>query len=318
MYVTPFFSVVIPLYNKEKDVAATLQSVLSQMFSNFEIVVVDDGSTDRSKEVVDSFNDERIRYYYKDNGGEATARNYGVKLSRAEYIAFIDADDYWYANHLLMLNKLIVRSYNANWFGAAYEIRYNKTLTMPMRAPIQKNQKKGWMGSVGNYFENTLQDTLVNSSSVCFKKSFFIQLGGFNTSYTEGTDTDMWIRAALSSELYFINEITSRYEHMASNRLSFLPIKQKTELDTSAFLVEEKTNNSLNIFMDRIRYSFAIRYKIEKDRINFLRYKKQLLPSNLTKVQSFLLNQNRIVLLLLLFLKNAMEFMGIRIRTSYK
>ena len=89
----PLVSIIIPLYNKESSIRSTIDSVLNQKFSNFEIVVVDDGSTDNSSTIVKNINDNRIHYYYKDNEGVSDARNYGVQKAFGEWVMFLDADD---------------------------------------------------------------------------------------------------------------------------------------------------------------------------------------------------------------------------------
>ena len=94
------FSVVIPLYNKQDCIRNTVQSVLNQTFPDFEINIVDDGSTDRSLESARQFDDPRIRVFSKPNGGVSSARNYGIRQSRKKYIAFLDADDLWYPDYL--------------------------------------------------------------------------------------------------------------------------------------------------------------------------------------------------------------------------
>lgn len=87
------FTIIIPLYNKEAAIRQTLNSVLRQSYTNYEIVIVDDGSTDNSRNIVESIRDERILYYYKENGGVSSARNYGIERSRNNWIVFLDADD---------------------------------------------------------------------------------------------------------------------------------------------------------------------------------------------------------------------------------
>lgn len=86
-------SIIIPLYNKESSIRNTLDSVLSQSYEDYEIVIVDDGSTDNSVQVVESVSDKRIRLFRKENGGPASARNYGVKMARGNWLLFLDADD---------------------------------------------------------------------------------------------------------------------------------------------------------------------------------------------------------------------------------
>ncbi len=106
-------SVIISLYNKEQWIASTIQSVLDQTYQNFELIIVNDGSTDRSLEVASNFKDERIKIYSIDNGGVSHARNYGISKSKGNYIAFLDADDTWFKTHLEQLVE-VSKNYNAD------------------------------------------------------------------------------------------------------------------------------------------------------------------------------------------------------------
>ncbi|MBT8256619.1 MAG: glycosyltransferase family 2 protein, partial [Bacteroidia bacterium] len=94
------FSVVIPLYNKEAFISTTIRSVLDQSFQDFELLVIDDGSTDDSHKIVQEFNDSRIRLKSIKNSGVSVARNFGVEKSKYDWIAFLDADDYWTSGFL--------------------------------------------------------------------------------------------------------------------------------------------------------------------------------------------------------------------------
>ena len=86
-------SIVIPVYNSEKTIGKTISSILKQTYGNFEVIIIDDGSTDRSKEIIENFNDKRIIYNYQENQGVSIARNNGITLATGEYISFIDSDD---------------------------------------------------------------------------------------------------------------------------------------------------------------------------------------------------------------------------------
>lgn len=100
-------TIVIPLYNKGQSVKRSICSVLNQSFSNFEIVIVDDGSTDNSVEVVKSFKDDRIKIVRQANAGVSAARNHGIDIASGQFITFLDADDEYEPNHLETLRKLI-------------------------------------------------------------------------------------------------------------------------------------------------------------------------------------------------------------------
>lgn len=93
-------SVIIPTYNREKTIQRAIDSVLQQTYQDFELIIVDDGSCDQTKEIIEQINDSRISYVWQKNGGAAAARNTGIKFAKGEYIAFQDSDDFWYADKL--------------------------------------------------------------------------------------------------------------------------------------------------------------------------------------------------------------------------
>ena len=91
----PVFTVIIPTYNRENFLKRTIDSILSQTFKDFELIIVDDGSTDHTKALIDRYEDDRIVYFYKENGGQNSATNLGIQNAKGEYIAFCDSDDTW-------------------------------------------------------------------------------------------------------------------------------------------------------------------------------------------------------------------------------
>lgn len=108
---TPFVSVVIPVYNVEEYLLRCVQSVLTQTYDNYEVILVDDGSTDNSGKMCDEFArlDNRVRAFYKTNGGLSDARNFGTDKSKGEYVIFVDSDDYVsdeYIDYLVQLRKM--------------------------------------------------------------------------------------------------------------------------------------------------------------------------------------------------------------------
>ncbi len=106
----PFFSVIIPSYNRAHLIAATIRSVVSQSFTDWEILLIDDGSTDSTKEVVESFADNRIKYFYQDNAERSAARNNGISKATGQFICFLDSDDIWLPNHLQTMYDAIQKN----------------------------------------------------------------------------------------------------------------------------------------------------------------------------------------------------------------
>lgn len=100
----PFFSIIIPVYNVEKYINGCVESVINQTFKDIEVILVDDGSSDLSANICDNYKiaDSRIKVVHKKNGGSSSARNAGIKLARGKYIIFLDSDDYWSCNTMLM------------------------------------------------------------------------------------------------------------------------------------------------------------------------------------------------------------------------
>ena len=310
----PKLSVIIPLYNKEKDIKNTLKSVLAQSFNNFEIIIIDDGSTDNSTKIVNELNDKRITLISKKNEGVSIARNFGVDKANSEYVAFLDADDYWFPNHLENLAALINKYPKHKWFASAYEKKRSATLTTKMNSPIMK-KGGNWSGVINDFFENCYIDCLTWTSAVCFKKPFFTNLDGFNSNYTHGEDTDLWIRAALNSNLVFSNKITSTHNLVGNNRSAEIKMSNRKHFNLEQFTTAEKTNASLKKYLDLNRYSLALQFKISEDFENHKLFKGNINLKNLNNKQQFLLKQDRKVLLLFNTFQGLLEKYGLRLST---
>lgn len=308
------FSIVIPLYNKEKEIQDTLNSVLKQSFRNFEIIIVNDGSTDGSSEIVKKIKDDRIILFHKKNEGVSIARNYGIEKVNSNFIAFLDADDYWHPSHLENLNNLILKFPNQLWFSSAYEKRFNNNFSTPMNAPILK-KGDNWNGIISNYFENSLIDCLAWTSAVCMKKEFLNSLNGFDIKITHGAgeDTDLWLRAALKSDLAFSTTVTARHNLDSNNRISNTPALKRNYMDLDKYEKNSINNIFLKKYLDLNRYSFALQYKMSKDFNTYKNYTKKINLNNLNTKQRFLLKLPRIVLLLLINIKSFFERIGFRL-----
>ena len=143
MITNPFFSIIIPTYNRANFIKKTMQSILNQSYTNFEIIVIDDGSTDNTKEIIDSIDDIRIQYYFQENKERGAARNFGTKKAKGKYITFLDSDDLFMPTHLEQAFKFIKLN-NPNIFHQQYQISdEGKTKKIIITTPIQKALIKG-------------------------------------------------------------------------------------------------------------------------------------------------------------------------------
>ena len=253
------FSVIIPLYNKENFIQNTLQSVLDQSFVDFEIIIVNDGSTDKGKEIVLAFNDPRITYFSKQNEGVSSARNYGIQRSKGFYIAFLDADDLWLPSHLASLNALILNNPRAGIFAARYQLIFqNQSIYVPKFPTIAEN----YSGIIPDYFECSLQYAAATSSSIAVPKAIFENVGHFDTDINVGEDIDMWTRIALQYSVAISNEVTVSYLHYVQNSLSKQSILDKKIKDFAFYKDAETQNPSLKKYLDLYRLEYALQYKM--------------------------------------------------------
>lgn len=118
-----FFSIVIPTYNRSYFVLKIVESFQKQSYSNFELIIIDDGSTDNTRAIIESINDSRIKYFWKENGERGSARNYGAKLATGNYINYFDSDDIAYSNHLEKAVEAIKQLKYPMMFHLGYEMR---------------------------------------------------------------------------------------------------------------------------------------------------------------------------------------------------
>ena len=212
------YSVAIPLYNKERHIARAIQSVLSQDNSDFEVVVVDDGSVDDSLRVVEKFADERIRIFQQENSGVSSARNNTIRYARGNYIVFLDADDEWLPNHLESYDEMIAEFPDAGLYATAYETYESSGNVL---APWDKKPycRKGTISEIDFFRESCQGDPRpVHTSSVCIPMCILDAVGGFNEGCRHGEDLDLWGRIALEYAVIFYCNVSSRRYKDAENR----------------------------------------------------------------------------------------------------
>ncbi len=203
----PTVSVIIPTYNRACFLCETLESVLAQTYQDFEILVVDDGSTDDTEAVLAPYM-SRIRYFKQENAGPAIARNRGIFYSKGEYVAFLDSDDLWYAEKLEKQVKILDENPE---IGVVYTDCYCG------QSPTDPNQT-GFFASAyppsGDIFERMTQNNLFWTSSLMLRKEVFITSGIFDPTLRWSEDYDLWLRICRLTKCHFIQEVLGLFrEH---------------------------------------------------------------------------------------------------------
>ncbi|WP_191859308.1 glycosyltransferase family 2 protein [Hanstruepera ponticola] len=286
------FSIVIPLYNKANSIAETLNSVINQTFSDFEIIIVNDGSTDKSLKVVEKFTDTRIKLLTTKNQGVSAARNFGIKKAQGNYIAFLDADDFWKKNHLELLNMLLNKFPNCGMYCMAYAKKH-KSLTYPARYN-NVSKVNGWMGLIDDYFESSLKNAIAWTSATMIPKKVLNEIGLFNEKIIlgAGEDTDLWIRIALNYSVAFCNTITAIHNLESENRITKSNTNDRKFIDLDVYEPLVKTNKSLKKYLDVNRFSIGIQYKLVGNNKKADAYLKKIDLNSLNKKQRFLINKS--------------------------
>lgn len=216
-------SIIIPLYNKADIVTKTLESVFGQTHQDFEIVIIDDGSTDNSLTVVQSFTDPRIRIITQANSGVSAARNRGIAEAKYNLIAFLDADDLWDIDYLEVISKLVETYSECDVFASDYRIvdTYGK-VKMPVNAELAIFSKSldGQSGVLKNYFDFASQTAppLWTSAIVCRKK-VIQEVKGFPLRVRMGEDLIVWAKLATQFDIAYSKEIKATYNVKASTEL---------------------------------------------------------------------------------------------------
>lgn len=208
-------SVVIPLYNKENSITSTLQSVCAQTYTDFEVLVVNDGSTDNGATLAAKYPDTRIRVINKPNGGVCSARNRGINEAKGEFVALLDGDDQWDKEYLAEQVKMINDFPEAAMWGINFaELNQGKLIRK-----LETGLPAGYRGYVENYFEmkGRVSD-LFCSSSVVIRKEVFDKVGMFDERLKYSEDIDMWFRIIANYPVAFYDRYMAWYLYDAENR----------------------------------------------------------------------------------------------------
>jgi len=205
----PFsISVVIPAYNAARVLRRSIGSALKQTVAPLEVIVVDDGSSDRPQDVVREFGDT-VRYIRQENAGPAAARNHGVREARGEFIAFLDADDEWYPHHLEDAARILTAHEELQWFCSPFEERLGHRTTHRRR--YNGSFLKGH-AYIDDYFKAQAEYWFAWTGAMIIRKQAILEVGGFDESLYGPEDIDLWFRVALKNpRIAYSRKISSIY-----------------------------------------------------------------------------------------------------------
>ncbi|MCF8320987.1 MAG: glycosyltransferase family 2 protein [Flavobacterium sp.] len=231
------FSVIIPYFNKSKYIQRCLNSVMNQSYQEFEIILVNDGSTDNGLHFISHNYSNKLTLINQENNGVSAARNTGIKAAKYPFIAFLDADDCWHIQYLQKVKDLIDKEENIKIIGAHYS--------------RDKEFLASDSGSLdyfkfANYFKSAIRNTYFTSSSTIINVNFFSENEGFRTNLFKGEDIDVWIRAVQSGgNAFYIKNTLVYYSDEDVNQVT--KVKGNIRNSIVGIINQQVYNRSLSI-----------------------------------------------------------------------
>jgi len=302
------FSVIIALFNKQEHIGKTLESIFCQTFTDFEVIVIDDGSTDGSAAVVKTFTDPRLTYRKINNSGVSFARNEAIRLAAGKLLAFIDADDHWEPNHLHVLYDLHLNNPTAGLLASRYIVKMSDRSFIH---PTFKNVPDSYSGLVSDFFGSSLTNRIACASAVAVPREVFDVVGNFNTKLTRTEDTELWLRIALQYPVAISNKCTARYNYDLPVSLSKTQVRNSVIMDFNEYTAQELVNPGLKAFLDIYRIEYALKFRLEGDLQNSKKLYEQAAPENINPKVKLLFAMPASVLRKLLHFKHWLHKQGI-------
>jgi glycosyltransferase involved in cell wall biosynthesis len=249
------FSIIIPAYNAEKFITRGVESVLKQNFEDFELLVVDDGSKDRTLELLKSINDERLVVISQANKGVSVARNAGISNAHGEFICFLDADDEYLPNHLEHLTGLITENPSRNFFATRF--------CVSLRTDSNDIIMPDTTGHV-SYYEDVVREMLkitemIWTGCVCIKREMFEKYGMFEPGVKLAEDTDMWKRVYVHSGIVYSDTVTVQRNRDGSEATKYYTRSYEVDpLNRMPMFLSDDT------ILDNIKESLKKEYELTK------------------------------------------------------
>lgn len=275
------FSVIIPTFNRAELIVRTLKSVLKQDYQHFEVLLIDDGSTDNTKEIVEQLNNKKIHYIYKQNEERGKARNTGIDLTKGEYVTFLDSDDIIYPNHLSHANILLQQNNKPEFYKQGHEVRNENGTLLASMNKVEGDANEFILR--GNYFSCIgifLRTDIANT--IQFKNDRY---------FSASEDWDYWLRLSVRYKIYYDNTITAcmlehrgRSAHQFNVRLNKLAISRFLNSLKSDSVFMEKRGHVLPKIKAQMYTLFCLNKVVSGNNSNILLiflYACQLSPREL-------------------------------------
>ena len=241
------FTVIIPSYNRADVIAKTIQSVLNQTCSNFELIIVDDGSTDSTEKTIFSFKDPRIKYFKKENAERGAARNFGVSKAKGDYITFLDSDDLLYSKYLEEANLFIANNNEINIFHQLFEVRNNSDKLIQAADYSNSNVFKSLI-TKGNFM--ACQGMFLKADFA--KSNLFIE----DRSLAGSEDYELWLRISTTTNIVINPVVTSalvQHPERSVIKINVAKLVSRKELMLHYLLSNNLINKKLLKFKNQLK-----------------------------------------------------------------
>lgn len=292
-----FFSIIIPTYNRAGFIKATVQSVLQQTYNNFEVIVVDDGSTDHTEEIIKTIAHTQLSYFKKENAERGAARNFGVRRAKGDYITFLDSDDLLMPHHFKTAARFIKENNNPEIFHLAYNFVNESGVE------LQRQNFKG-----NNFNEQLIvKGNLMSCMGVFLRKDIAKQFP-FNEDYAlSGTeDHELWLRLAARYQIKHLNTVTaSLVQHDTRSVMEVNPQKLIQRLQLFIKYVSEDVAFQKKYYAllpamksqawSYIALHFALTHTHKKETIEYLLKALRIYPKFILQKRFYVILKNLVV-----------------------
>jgi len=278
-------SVILPTYNRAQHIVSTLNSVVEQTYDNFEIIVVDDGSTDNTYDIIAGFKKQSpypVIYKYQNNKGPAAARNVGIKAASGEYIAFIDSDDIWHKDKIVKQLAIFRKNNNISMVFSDMMLSENYEKKADSVFHAHNHQLK--FSEHKDFYYYLLNTNPIFTPTVMVKSECFEKVGLFNEDYKFGEDYDMWVRIASN----YVHEFNKNGINIRKNHLRNFNMEIKECSLIKKGLGRDYFNYAYYLYdvgqMNKARQNFLSSLKLKYQPVPCLFYLlTSFLPSSLLK-----------------------------------